>query len=291
MVLCLYGFVDAMGALLYGGRVVDLGPNGKPLQKRRSIEEPVKTGVAASVPLPDQLHRGLLRVANTHISEDELLFPSVNFRDASSELPLVNQSRLGKTVWVPAIEAAGVPGMQRKDLRAYAASALVDAGATEVEAQLLLRHTDAETTRAHYTVARGARSGDRGRSKLPPVKFTDTLQERLTWLFDEWLKRFPATSARLLEAGDDDVRVGASTRPRPRDLGKVRSWARSKGLPGLCQVGAIRRGIVDAYLAEFPDEAAQPDISVSGYMARKEAREAARLNARQRRQSSGRDAD
>lgn len=258
-----------------------IGPNGKPLKKRMTVEEPVKTGVVESVPLPDQLYAGLRDLDRSrHNSPDELLFHASNYRDAPSTLPLINESGFRKSVWVPAIAAAGVPGMQIKDLRSYAASALVDAGATEVEAQLLLRHSDAKTTREHYTVARNARSGDRDRAKLPPVKATDTLQERLTWLFDEWLNRFPEAKARLLDTGDDDVRVGASTRPRPRDLGKVRAWARSQGLPGVSQVGNLRREIVEAYLAEFPDEAVQPDISVSGYMARKEARQLAREAAR-----------
>lgn len=76
---------------------------------------------------------------------------------------VLDNSNFKRGVFDPAREAWGLVGdalrpkldprrnaLIIKDLRAFAASVLVDAGATTLEASKLLRHTDPRTTLAHY---------------------------------------------------------------------------------------------------------------------------------------------
>lgn len=59
----------------------------------------------------------------------------------------------------------GLP-YRTKDLRAYAASALVDVGATHEEAQRLLGHSTSDTTSKYYLRAQDLKAHDPARTAL-----------------------------------------------------------------------------------------------------------------------------
>lgn len=234
------------------------------------ISEPVKSGEAATVPLSAKLHRELLRLAATRDGGDALLFEAFNYRDGDKSFPIMNQSRFSSQVWRPAVEAAEVPELQIKDLRAYAASVVVDAGGNELEAQTLLRHSSPATTRTHYLRAKDVRASDPDRLIEVRQEPGLSLAARIDRLFEAWLERYPHAAERLLDGTDDDIRVGASTKAKPRSVKAARSWANAQGLEGVSRKGALRREIVDAYLEANPGEAVAPDVTVSGFTARRQ---------------------
>lgn len=122
--------------------------------------EDVKGGIAATVPLPEPLWRALLALAASRPVEDRLggdgLFRPLKVRRLGVPTMIIDHTDWSKRVWHPARAAAGLIGdpalptldprrraLHIKDLRAYAASVVVDSGGTQYEAAALLRHADA----------------------------------------------------------------------------------------------------------------------------------------------------
>jgi len=116
---------------------------------------------------------------------------------------VINQSDWGRRVWRPAREAAGLVGnpnlplldprrraLQVKDLRAYAASVVVDSGGTQYEAATLLRHSDVQTTNKYYARAQDERSQDPARAQLR-LDLSLTLDERIDALWNAWTHAYP----------------------------------------------------------------------------------------------------
>ena len=81
-----------------------------------------------------------------------------------------------------------------KDLRAFAASVLVDAGATPLEASVLLRHQDSRTTERHYARAMSVEAHDPDRVSLR-TKTDLSLPLRIEALWQLWAKKFPEAAA------------------------------------------------------------------------------------------------
>lgn len=178
------------------------------------VVEAVKAGVAATVPLPVPLWKALLALAQSRTLEErlggDLLFRPVRARFAERPPVVVNQSDWGRRVWRPAREAAGLVGdpqlppldprrraLQVKDLRAYAASVVVDSGGTQYEAATLLRHSDVQTTNKYYARAMDERSQDPARAQLR-LDLSLTLDERIDALWNAWTQAYPDQTAGLL---------------------------------------------------------------------------------------------
>ena len=131
--------------------------------------EDVKGGIAATVPLPEPLWRALMALAASRPVEDrlggDLLFRPLKVRRLGVPTMIIDHSDWSKRVWHPARAAAGLIGdptlptldprrraLHIKDLRAYAASVVVDSGGTQYEAAALLRHADVMTTNRFYAL-------------------------------------------------------------------------------------------------------------------------------------------
>ncbi|MDI1289702.1 MAG: hypothetical protein PSX37_07125, partial [bacterium] len=84
-----------------------------------------------------------------------------------------------------------------KDLRAYAASVIVDAGGTPYEAAALLRHANVQTTNRFYTRAQDERSQDSARSKLR-IDHDLSLAERIDALWSAWSGAYPKLTQGIL---------------------------------------------------------------------------------------------
>ena len=85
--------------------------------------------------------------------------------------------------------------MKVKDLRAFAASVLLDSGSSLTEAALLLRHADKKTTEALRT-AMQERAHDRARRDVQ-IDRGASLPERLDALWEAWVGAFPRVIPRL----------------------------------------------------------------------------------------------
>ena len=83
-----------------------------------------------------------------------------------------------------------------KDLRAYAASVVVDSGGTQYEAAALLRHADVMTTNRFYARAQDERSHDPARALLR-IDTDLTLPQRIDALWKAWAGAFPAGAGAL----------------------------------------------------------------------------------------------
>jgi len=118
--------------------------------------EDVKGDIAATVPLPEPLWRALTALAASRSVEDrlggDLLFRPLKVRRLGVPTMIIDHTDCSKRVWHPARAAAGLVGdptlptldprrraLHIKDLRAYAASVVVDSGGTQYEAAALLR--------------------------------------------------------------------------------------------------------------------------------------------------------
>ena len=203
--------------------VTDLWPTRARLSVRRVFSwdqdehewviEAVKAGLAATVPLPAPLWAALLDLAATRTVEDrlggDLLFRPTRTRFAERPPVVINQSDWGRRVWRPAREAAGLVGnpnlplldprrraLQVKDLRAYAASVVVDSGGTQYEAATLLRHSDVQTTNKYYARAQDERSQDPARAQLR-LDLSLTLDERIDALWNAWTRAYPQQTSGL----------------------------------------------------------------------------------------------
>lgn len=119
--------------------------------------EDVKGGIAATVPLPEPLWRALMALAASRPVEDrlggDLLFRPIKVRRLGVPTMIIDHTDWSKRVWHPAPAAARLIGdptlptldprrraLHIKDLRAYAASVVVDSGGTQYEAAALLGH-------------------------------------------------------------------------------------------------------------------------------------------------------
>lgn len=203
--------------------VTDLWPARARLSVRRVFSwdqdesqwviEDVKAGLAATVPLPAPLWGALQELAQSRPVEDrlggDLLFRPTRTRFVGRPPVVINQSDWGRRVWRPAREAVGLIGdpqlplldprrraLQVKDLRAYAASVVVDSGGTMYEAATLLRHSDVQTTNKYYARAQDERSQDPARSQLR-LDLSLTLDERIDALWIAWTRAYPQQTDRL----------------------------------------------------------------------------------------------
>jgi hypothetical protein len=108
---------------------------------------------------------------------------------------------------VPARTAAGLVGDDSrpeldprrnpiliKDLRAFTASILHDAGATDLEASAMLRHRDTRTTEKYYARAMSEKAHDPDRAKLR-LKPELSLPARVEELWRLWAVKHQAAAA------------------------------------------------------------------------------------------------
>lgn len=174
-------------------------------------QEPPKAGITATVPVPRPLWRRLVGLADERLREEPLPMPAgrLLFRRPiissvySHSIGVLDNTNWRRDVWLPSRQAAGLEGdeslpaldprrypMKVKDLRAFAASVLLDSGSSLTEAALLLRHSDKRTTERHYARAMQERAHDRARRDVQIDKGA-SLAERLDELWLAWVKTFP----------------------------------------------------------------------------------------------------
>lgn len=101
--------------------------------------------------------------------------------------------------------------MKVKDLRAFAASVLLDSGSSLTKAALLLRHSDKRTTERHYARATQERAHDRARRDVLIDKGA-SLPERLDALWDAWVKAFPGVLPKLMVDGNHVIELDVRRR-------------------------------------------------------------------------------
>ena len=183
------------------------------------VIEDVKGGNADVIPLPTPLWEALLDLATSRTIDrglgGDLLFRPVRRRYATSAPVVIDNNNWRKRVWSPAREAADLNGdpalsaldprrrpLRVKDLRAYAASVVVDSGGTQYEAAALLRHSTVQTTNRYYARAQDERSQDPARASLR-VDLTMTLPERIDALWTAWVTAYPDQTADLLDPARD----------------------------------------------------------------------------------------
>ena len=94
--------------------------------------------------------------------------------------------------------------MKVKELRAFAASVLLDSGSSLTEAALLLRHSDKKTTERHDARAMQERAHDRTRREVQVDKGA-SIGERLDALWFTWVKASPDVIPKLGMDGDNVV--------------------------------------------------------------------------------------
>lgn len=187
-------------------------------------QEPPKAGVTATVPIPRPLWRRLVALADQRLVDQPMPMPAgrLLFRRSiyspgnTQSIGVLDNTNFRRDVWVPARAAAGLVGdeslpvldprrypMKVKDLRAFAASVLLDSGSSLTEAALLLRHSDKRTTERHYARAMQERAHDRSRRAVR-VDQSASLPERLDALWEAWVAAFPPVAEML---GQDSGRV------------------------------------------------------------------------------------
>ncbi len=183
------------------------------------IVEDVKGGHADVIPLPTPLWESLLDLAATRTVNrslgGDLLFRPTRRRYANTPPVVIDNNNWRKRVWEPARLAADLNGdpalsqldprrrpLRVKDLRAYAASVVVDSGGTQYEAAALLRHSTVQTTNRYYARAQDERSQDPARASLR-VDLTMTLPERIDALWTAWTTTYPDQTCDLLDPRRD----------------------------------------------------------------------------------------
>lgn len=176
-------------------------------KKKEWVIEDVKGGNADTVPLPTPLWAALRVLADSRPLSDEmfgdLLFRPTRFGHGLRPTVTIHHSDWTKRVWYPARRAAGLAGnpllpeldprrraVKIKDLRAYAASVVVDSGGTMYEAAALLRHADVQTTNRYYARAQSEKSQDPVRAAFR-ANLGLTLDERIDALWAAWADAFP----------------------------------------------------------------------------------------------------
>jgi integrase len=176
-------------------------------KKQEWVIEEVKGGNADVVPLPTPLWMALRALAGSRVVTDnlggDLLFRPTRFGHGMKPTITVDHTNWTKRVWYPARRAAGLGGnvnlpeldprrraVKIKDLRAYAASVVVDSGGTMYEAAALLRHADVQTTNRYYARAQSEKSQDPLRAAFR-ANLTLTLEERIDALWTAWVAAYP----------------------------------------------------------------------------------------------------
>lgn len=171
------------------------------------VVEDVKGGNADVVPLPTPLWTALRALADSRPMTDgmfgDLLFRPTRLGHGLRPTATIHHSDWTKRVWYPARRAAGLDGNPRlpeldprrravkiKDLRAYAASVVVDSGGTMYEAAALLRHADVQTTNRYYARAQSEKSQDPVRAAFR-ANLTLSLDERIDALWAAWADAYP----------------------------------------------------------------------------------------------------
>lgn len=129
-----------------GGAAV-IGPP-KSAAARRTISIPAE--------LADELSAHMKSVGLTGADPDELLFPN-------TEGGPLEYSNWRRRIWVPAVEKAGLDGLNFHDLRRTNATAMVIEGVDVKTAQARLGHSDPRLTLAIY--AQATTEGDRSAAK------------------------------------------------------------------------------------------------------------------------------
>ena len=139
---------------------------------------------------------------------------------------MLDNSNFKRDTFYPAREACGLVGDESraeldprrnppltKDFRAFAASVLMDAGATVLEASKLLRHADSRTTLAYYARAQEEESFDKDRVSVRD-QANLKLSERLEKLYSVWARKFPQAAKRVAATGQVEP-VRARRKPKP----------------------------------------------------------------------------
>ncbi|WP_369828651.1 tyrosine-type recombinase/integrase [Cryobacterium sp. M91] len=175
-------------------------------ETRGWVIEPVKAGVSESVTLPTRLLTALLDHADGHPHErnsltGRLLFRAPRPRPGSHEL--LDLSNWTRNVFKPARIAAGLNGdmtrptldprrrhLTPKDLRASAASFLIDAGASRLETSAHLRHGDPRTTDRYYSRPLESQHHSPARASIR-ANTALSLPERLSAMFEAWIETDP----------------------------------------------------------------------------------------------------
>lgn len=191
--------------------------------KGRWIEEPVKGGQRATVPLPTPLWEALVRLVEMRREQAEcphpagsLLFRGARWEQSTDRIGLINNRNWTRDVWVPARTKAKMTGdptrpdldprrnaILIKDLRAFTASILHDSGATDLEASAMLRHRDTRTTERYYARAMSEKAHDTDRAELR-VQTTLTLPGRIEALWAIWAHKYPVAASAVTRAFSAD---------------------------------------------------------------------------------------
>ena len=187
------------------------------LDNRYWLQEPPKAGMTASVPVPRPLWLRLVALADQRVREAPMPMPAgrllfrrpIGSPGNTQSIGVLDNTNFRRDVWIPARDAAGLVGddalpaldprrypMKVKDLRAFAASVLLDSGSSLTEAALLLRHADKKTTERHYARAMQERAHDRAR-RTAEIDQGASLPERLDALWAAWVLAFPTVAGRL----------------------------------------------------------------------------------------------
>jgi integrase len=193
------------------------------------VVESVKGGLSHRVFVPRRLMGELVNLGETRADEvphelaGRLLFRAPNASERGG-IGMLDSSNFRRLVWEPARIAAGLNGdpsaprmsprsrpMTVKDLRASAASFLIDAGATRFEAAQQLRHSSPRTTDQYYTRALEERHHSPARAEIRNQAHL-SLHERLNAMFEAWVEEGgePLKSALF---GPDGARFGATSEP------------------------------------------------------------------------------
>lgn len=152
------------------------------------VPEPVKSGQVRIVPIPEPLAALIKAEASQwqpQADRADLLFrPAV-----TQKFPGVYYTeKWRKDVWHPMRAATGL-STTTASLRGYAASTLVDAGATLLEVRDFLGHADTKTTETYYARARDVRDSDADRVAVR-LQEGLTVRQRVDALWQAWEGRF-----------------------------------------------------------------------------------------------------
>lgn len=151
-------------------------------------EAPVKTGERRIVPVPAGL-AALLEREKRNWRPTEGRATALFLNDAAEKYPgTYDRFSWRDQVWNPMREATGLT-TPAASLRGYAASVLVDAGATLLEVRDLLGHADTKTTEKHYARSQALRAADPDRMAVR-LDGALTVQQRLDALWKAWERRF-----------------------------------------------------------------------------------------------------
>ncbi len=207
------------------------------------VEGPPKTGLAGEVVCPKPLLRALNRLAKSRPGPVDSLVGDLIFRADARDRgghQIMLAPNFGERVIKPARDAVGLGpdpkarrldarrrGIRVKDLRAYAASMVVDGGGNLEDAAALLRHKRISTTSEFYVRAIGQREHDPVRRAFQADKSLSPAQ-RADALWQAWASQYPNEVARILSLsrGPADA-VSPPVTPRPRRITKTAASKRA----------------------------------------------------------------